>query len=106
MSDKAPTQRAVECVKQSTSGTFHRITNKEIELAQTMHEMWEDYTDDVNENAMRLAMYRDAAVREALEQAAERSCNLCRTNGACNHKNCTDRAAILGEDKKGAHNED
>jgi len=52
----------------ATDGKTYTITERERSLAKTMHEMWEDYTDHIEENSMRLAQYRDAIRREVCDK--------------------------------------
>jgi hypothetical protein len=61
----------------ATDGKFYNVTEKELSLANTMHEMVLEYSDDITENALRLAVYRDTvraeAKAEALRGAADRA---------------------------------
>ena len=58
----------------ATDGKEYLVTSKEYELSMTMAEMLRDYVDGVQENALRLAQYRDhirpEARAEALKEAA------------------------------------
>ena len=54
-----------------TDGTVHTVIPSDRALAEKLHEMWEDYTDDVEENALRIAIYREEVLRSQLARKDE-----------------------------------
>jgi len=56
----------------AVDGEDYEITSVEVDLARDMAEMFRDYNDHIEENTIRLAIYRGRIRAEALKDAADR----------------------------------
>jgi hypothetical protein len=57
---------------EATDGKTYEVLPDDRTLASLLHEMWEDYTDDIEENSVRIAIYRAARERKAREETARK----------------------------------
>ena len=78
-----------------TAGAIHTVLQSDRDLAEKLHEMWEDYKDDREENALRIAIYREqcAAPLPAAQDARELWDRLCKISATGSRTSIPDQAA-------------